>query len=411
MSNSLPLLARQPIFDTRMKVVAYELLCRSSHINRADFSNGDAASSQVLLNAFTELSITNVVGKHKAYINFTRNLLQTPPPFDRKQLVVEVLEGQNVDSAMLHALKVLREHQYTIALDDFVLTPETQSLIPYADIIKLDVLHLSAQQLVEHIEHIRPFGIKLLAEKVETYEMLEFCKSAGFDLFQGYFLARPQIITGRKMTDNKQAVLQLMSALQDPDVPVEKIEKMIARDTVLSFKLLRLVNSAAFGLARKVDSLRQAIVLLGLNKIKNWVNILAMSNLGDKPHELSVAALTRARMCELIANELNDAPRVDSFFTVGLFSTLDAFMDAPMANLLDSISLSKHINDAILMQLGSEGKVLEIVTYYEKGLWDNIDWEHLASHNINEERLAQIYVETLEWVDKTINDLGIAEKH
>jgi c-di-GMP phosphodiesterase len=411
MSNSLPLLARQPIFDTRMKVVAYELLCRSSHINRADFSNGDAASSQVLLNAFTELSITNVVGKHKAYINFTRNLLQTPPPFDRKQLVVEVLEGQNVDSAMLHALKVLREHQYTIALDDFVLTPETQSLIPYADIIKLDVLHLSAQQLVEHIEHIRPFGIKLLAEKVETYEMLEFCKAAGFDLFQGYFLARPQIITGRKMTDNKQAVLQLMSALQDPDVPVEKIEKMIARDTVLSFKLLRLVNSAAFGLARKVDSLRQAIVLLGLNKIKNWVNILAMSNLGDKPHELSVAALTRARMCELIANELNDAPRVDSFFTVGLFSTLDAFMDAPMANLLDSISLSKHINDAILMQLGSEGKVLEIVTYYEKGLWDNIDWEHLASHNINEERLAQIYVETLEWVDKTINDLGIAEKH
>jgi EAL and modified HD-GYP domain-containing signal transduction protein len=394
-----------------MKVVAYELLCRSSHINRADFSNGDAASSQVLLTAFTELSITNVVGKHKAYINFTRNLLQTPPPFDRKQLVVEVLEGQNVDSAMLHALKVLREHQYTIALDDFVLTPETQSLIPYADIIKLDVLQLSAEQLVEHIKHIRPFGIKLLAEKVETYEMLEFCKAAGFDLFQGYFLARPQIITGRKMTDNKQAVLQLMSALQDSDIPVEKIEKMIARDTVLSFKLLRLVNSAAFGLARKVDSLRQAIVLLGLNKIKNWVNILAMSNLGDKPHELSVAALTRARMCELIASELNGGSRVDSFFTVGLFSTLDAFMDAPMANLLDSISLSKHINDAILMQQGTEGKVLEIVTYYEKGLWDNIDWDYLANHNINAEKLAQIYVETLEWVDKTINDLGIAEKH
>jgi len=411
MSNSLPLLARQPIFDTRMKVVAYELLCRSSHVNRADFSNGDAASSQVLLNAFTELSITNVVGKHMAFINFTRNLLQTPPPFDRKQLVVEVLEGQNVDSAMLHALKVLREQHYTIALDDFVLTPETQSLIPYADIIKLDVLQLSAEQLVAHIKHIRPFGIKLLAEKVETYEMLEFCKAAGFDLFQGYFLARPQIITGRKMTDNKQSVLQLMSALQDPDIPVEKIEKMIARDTVLSFKLLRLVNSAAFGLARKVDSLRQAIMLLGLNKIKNWVNILAMSNLGDKPHELSVSALTRARMCELIANELNDGPRVDSFFTVGLFSTLDAFMDAPMANLLDSISLSKHINDAILMQHGSEGKVLEIVTYYEKGLWDNIDWVHLASHNISEERLAQIYVETLEWVDKTINDLGIGDKH
>ncbi|MET0355227.1 MAG: HDOD domain-containing protein [Cellvibrio sp.] len=411
MSNSLPLLARQPIFNTKMKVVAYELLCRSSHINRADFSNGDAASSQVLLNAFTELSINNVVGKHLAFINFTRNLLQTPPPFDRKQLVVEVLEGQKVDSAMLHALKVLREQKYTIALDDFILTPETQSLIPYADIIKLDVLQLSAQQIVEHIEFIQPYGIKLLAEKVETYEMLEFCKSAGFDLFQGYFLARPQIITGRKMSDNKQSVLQLMSALQDPEVPVEKIEKMIARDTVLSFKLLRLVNSAAFGLARKVDSLKQAIMLLGLNKIKNWVNILAMSNLGDKPHELSVSALTRARMCELIAGELNNKAKLDGFFTVGLFSTLDAFMDAPMASLLESISLSQHINDAILTQEGIEGKVLETTMLYEKGKWDDIDWDYLAAHNIDAEKLAQIYIETLEWVDKTVNDLGIGEKN
>ena len=240
--------------------------------------------------------------------------------------------------------------------------------------------------------------------------MLEFCKSAGFDLFQGYFLARPQIISGRKMSDNKQSVLQLLSALQDPDVPVDKVEKMLARDTVLSFKLLRLVNSAAFGLARKVDSLKQAIMLLGLNKIKNWVNILAMSNLGDKPHELSVSALTRARMCELIANQLNGRLKADGFFTVGLLSTLDAFMDAPMASLLDSISLSQHINDAILKQLGNEGKVLEIITCYEKGEWDNIDWDYLTANNISAEKLSQIYVETLEWVDKTVNELGIGEK-
>ena len=411
MHDSLPLLARQPIFNTQMKVVGYELLCRSSHINEANFSNGDAASSQVLLNAFTELSITNVVGKHLAFINFTRNLLQTPPPFDRKQLVIEVLEGQKVDAAMLDALKVLREHQYTIALDDFVLTPETQSLIPYADIIKLDVLQLSPQDVIAHVNYIKPLGIKLLAEKVETYEMLEFCKSLGFDLFQGYFLARPQIITGRKMSDNKQAVLQLLSALQDPDVPIERIEKMLTRDAVLSFKLLRLVNSAAFGLARQVDSLKQAIMLLGLNKIKNWVNILAMSNLGDKPHELSVSALTRARMCELIANQLTGKNKADGYFTVGLLSTLDAFMDAPMTTLLDSISLSKHINDAILKKMGSEGKVLEITTYYEKGEWGKIDWDYLTQHNINAEQLAQIYIDTLAWVDTTISHLGIGEKN
>jgi EAL and modified HD-GYP domain-containing signal transduction protein len=410
MSESLPLLARQPIFNTQMKVVGYELLCRSSHVNQASFNNGDAASSQVLLNTFTELSIANVVGKHLAFINFTRNLLETPPPFDQKQLVIEVLEGQKVDAAMLHALKVLREHNYTIALDDFVLTPETQCLIPYADIIKLDVLQLSPQEVVNHLKHLKPFGITLLAEKVETYEMLEFCKSAGFDLFQGYFLARPQIISGRKMSDNKQSVLQLLAALQDPDVSAEHIEKMLARDTVLSFKLLRLVNSAAFGLARKVDSLKHAVLLLGINKIKNWVNILAMSNLGDKPHELSVSALTRARMCELIANRLTDKNKSDGYFTVGLLSTLDAFMDAPLTTLLDSISLSKHINDAILKKMGSEGKVLEITTAYERGDWEKIDWDYLAENNINAEELAQIYIDTLAWVDVTINDLGIKEK-
>ncbi|RZA07836.1 MAG: HDOD domain-containing protein [Moraxellaceae bacterium] len=410
MSDLLPLLARQPIFDVEMKVVAYELLCRSSHLNQANFSNGDAASSQVLLTTFTELSIEKVVGKHRAFINFTRNLLQTPPPFDRQRLVIEVLEGQRVDAAMLHSLKVLREQNYTIALDDFVLTPETQSLIPYADIIKLDVLQLNESQLIEHINYLKPFGIQLIAEKVETYEMLEFCKKVGFDLFQGYFLARPQIITGRKISDNKQLVLQLLAALNDPDIQIEKIEKMLARDSVLSFKLLRIVNSAAFGLARRVDSLKQAIMLLGINKIKNWVNILSMSNFNDKPRELSVAAMARARMCEMIANKMLSKDKLDTFFTVGLLSTLDAFMDMPLISLLNSISLSDHINDAILDKLGDEGKVLEVVIHYEKGEWDKIDWIYLGQHGMTPDNVAQIYLDTLEWVDQTINDLHINEK-
>ena len=407
MSDSLPLLARQPIFNTKLKVVAYELLCRSSNLNQAAFTDGDAASSQVLLNAFTELSIENVVGKHQAYVNFTRKLLDTPMPFNRTQLVIEVLEGQKVDAAMLHALKVLRQQKYTIALDDFVLSDNTKDLIPYADIIKLDVLHLSTTQISEHIRHIKPFGIQLLAEKVETYEMLEFCKNAGFDLFQGYFLARPQIITGRKISENKQSVLMLLSALNDPDVQIEKIEKLISRDNVLSYKLLRLVNSASFGLARKVDSLKQAIMLLGINKIRNWINILAMSNLGDKPQELSISALTRARMCELIAGKLSSKVKPDSFFTVGLLSTLDAFMDIPLNSLLKSISLSEHINDAILKQWGSEGKVLEITTYYEKGEWDKIDWSFLIQNNITADDLTHIYLDTLEWVEKITTDLGL----
>jgi len=407
MTEAIPLLARQPIFNGNMQVVAYELLCRNSELTQIGTRDGDAASSQVLLNAFTELSIEQVVGKHKAFVNFTRTLIDAPPPFSRQKLVIEVLEGQKVDAAMLHSLMQLRDQGYTIALDDFVLTRETENLVAYADIIKLDVLNLSAEKLKHHIEYLKPFGITLIAEKVETYEMFEHCKALGFDLFQGYFLAKPKVITGKKISENKQSVLQLLSALHDPNVPIEKIERMIARDTLLSLKLLRLVNSAAFGLSRQVESLRQAIMLLGLNKLRNWVNLLALSNLSGKPHELSIAALTRARMCELISTEINQRNRPDSFFTVGLLSTLDAFLDTPLEELLANLSLSDTLNNAMLKHSGPEGMVLQIVQSHEQGEWDKIDWKALESAGLSAERLAEIYVDSLRWVAETMNTLGL----
>lgn len=408
MSEAIPLLARQPIFNGNMQVVAYELLCRNSDLKFITSTDGDAASSQVLLNAFTELSIEQVVGKHKAYVNFTRTLLDSPPPFSRQKLVIEVLEGQQIDASMLHSLKLLREQGYTIALDDFELDEKTESLVAYADIIKLDVLSLSPDRLHYHINYLKPFGITLIAEKVETYEMFEQCKALGFDLFQGYFLAKPRVITGRKISENKQSVLQLLSALHDPDIAIDKIERMIARDTLLSFKLLRLVNSAALGLRRNVDSLRQAIMLLGLGKLKNWVNLLALSNLSGKPHELSVAALTRARMCEMISTQLKQQSRPDTSFTVGLLSTLDAFLDTPLEELLRNLSLSEALNQAMLSHTGPEGMVLELVQAHEQGRWQEIDWKNLETLGLTPEILAEIYLHSLHWVAETMNSLGIA---
>lgn len=410
MADTTPLLARQPIFDRDMRVIAYELLCRNTDLKFMATTDGDAASSQVLLNAFTELSIEHVVGKHKAFVNFTRTLLHSPPPFNRQQLVIEVLEGQQVDASMLHALKELREQGYTIALDDFELDDDNKSLVAYADIIKLDVLSLSSEKLKYHIDYLRPFGITLIAEKVETYEMFETCKALGFDLFQGYFLAKPRVITGRKISENKQSVLQLLSALHDPDVPIEKVERMIARDTLLSFKLLRLVNSAAFGLPRSVESLRQAIMLLGLQKLRNWVNLLALSNLSGKPQELSVAALTRARMCEMIASHIDKCSRPDSYFTVGLLSTLDAFLDSPLEDLLKNLSLSEALNQAMLAHSGPEGMVLQVVQAHEQGRWQDIDWEHMQSLGLSSDKLATIYLQALYWVAETMNSFGMASE-
>lgn len=407
MSELLPLLARQPIFNHSMQVVAYELLCRTSHLNYADFNNGDSASSQVLLHTFTELSLESVVGKLKAYINFTRTLLVTPPPFDRRQLVIEVLEDQIVDQTLLDGLAQLKAQGYTIALDDFVLTERTRPLLAYADIVKLDVLQLTEQELIDHIQALKPMGHTLLAEKVETYEMLERCKTLGFDLFQGYFLARPKILKGHKVTESKQAVLQLLAALHDPEVPILRVEQLLSQDPVLSYKLLRLVNSAAFALPRTIDSLRQAITLLGLDIIKNWVNLLAMANLGNKPKELSVAALNRARMCEALARVMRNEKRQDAYFTVGLLSTLDAFMDIPLDVLLANLSLSRELSEALLQHAGHEGRVLDIVEHYERGEWEKIDWAFLDQFGISPEQLSQIYLESLQWVSATMDQIGL----
>lgn len=407
MSELLPLLARQPIFDQRMQVVAYELLCRNSNINQANFSSGDSASSQVLLHTFTNLSLESVVGKRQAFINFTRALLITPPPFDRSQLVIEVLEDTRVDEQLLAGLAQLKREGYTIALDDFVLNDHTRPLLAYADIVKLDVLELSEQQLIEHIDYLKPKGYTLLAEKVETYEMLERCQALGFDLYQGYFLARPKILHGHKMTESKQAVLQLLAALHDPNVPILHVERLLSQDPILSYKLLRLVNSAAFGLPRTVESLRQAITLLGLDIIKNWVNLLAMANLGNKPVELSIAALTRARMCHEIARTMRKEKRQDTFFTVGLLSTLDAFMDTPLDVLLANLSLSRELSEALLQHLGDEGRVLDIVEHYERGEWDKIDWAFLDSFKITPALLSQTYLEAIEWVSSTVPQLEL----
>lgn len=408
----IPLLARQPIFNQKLEVIGYELLCRNASFDLTSAKDQDAASSDVLINAFTELSINEVVGKKLAFVNFTKHLISSPPPFPRQQLVVEVLENQKIDSGMLHSLKKLRENGYVIALDDFVLSEETECLIAYADIIKLDVLALTPAQIRYHIDELSIYGIQLLAEKIETLSMFEYCKKVGFTLFQGYFLAKPETLHGKKMTENKQSVLQLLSALHDPNVPIDKIERMIASDTLLSFKLLRLINSASISLEREVESLRQAILLLGLQKLRNWVNLLALSNLGGKPHELSITALTRARFCELLGERISGTSHthnshIEGFFTVGLLSTLDAFLDVPIEEVLTHLSLRPPLKEAILGSDNPEGMVLKLVQAHERGEWNKIDWTKLTELNITPETFSLDYVEAIRWVNETMEGLLI----
>jgi len=408
MARKDTLLARQPIYDTKLRIFAYELLFRANHQLKGEI-DGDSATSLVMLNAFSEIGMQNLVANNKAFINFTRNLILTPPPFSSADVVVEVLENIEPDTEVIEGLKKLRQLGYTIALDDFVYASRLLPMIALADIIKVDVLAFSDQQLEEQVKTLKQHPIKLLAEKVESQEMYNRCKGLGFDLFQGYFLSKPVIVKGRVTPANKLVVMQLIADLQSPETSnPEVLHKTISRDPSLSFKLLRMINSAAFRRLNKIESLYRAILLIGPKNIKHWASLLALSSMDDKPHALHEQTMLRAKMCEFLGEKIC-AEQKDLFFTVGMFSMLDAFFDTPMKDLLASISLSDEINKALLTQGGVLGIVLQLTIAYEQGRWGDIDWRGMSKHGLSIEDVKDAYLRSLRWSMDASNALSTSK--
>lgn len=401
MSKKDILLARQPIFDRKLNTYAYELLFRSNAPKGEESPiDGDQATSLVMLNAFTEIGIQNVVGEHKAFINFTRNLILSPPPFTNQEVVIEVLEDIVPDAEIIQSLTELRETGYTIALDDFIYHSSLLPLVELAHIIKVDVLALTQDELLEHVNLLKQQDVLLLAEKVETQEMYEHCMSLGFDFFQGYFLSKPKTLKGNKIPANKLVVMQLLADLQSPDIEAEKLHNTLSKDPGLSFKMLRLINSAAYRRPNKIDSLYRAIILIGLTNIKRWASLLALSNLDDKPNALHEETMLRAKMCEFLGKRIQ-ADEVDLFFTVGMLSMLEAFFDTPLEELLNSISLSDEMNAALLRREGALGFVLSVCESYEQGKWSNIDWQGLKKYELSILDVKEAYLESVQWAMET----------
>ncbi len=399
MPQSPILFARQPIFDRELQVYGYELLYRSVQEAGEPFADGEQATSQVLLDAFTELAINDVVGEKFAFVNFTQQLLGTELPFTPQRLVVEVLEDQTINQELLDNLARLKRAGFTIALDDFVLTADTAALVRYADIIKLDVLDLSETQLLQHVKKLQPHA-RLLAEKIETHEQLEHCKSLGFSLFQGYFLSRPDLIKGKKTIENRTTVMALLAELYRSDISIDALEQIISRDPVLSYKLLRLINSAAYRFAQEISSLRQAIMLLGINQIRGWASLIALNKLEDKPKELITTTLTRAKLCQQLGGVIQPNVAPDSYFTLGLLSTVDAFLDRPLKDVIDTLPLSQELKVALTRHDGKMGLILSTIKQYEQGNWAEIDWATLKQGGLGALTTTEQYLEALNWVRK-----------
>ncbi len=360
-------IARQPIFNREMRVYAYELLFRNgSGQNLANVMDGDAASVQVILNSIGEFGLDNLVGEAKAFINFTEGLLnrQVRPILPKRRIVVEVLEDVKVTPALVRHLKELRANGFTIALDDYIFDPATQPLEEVADIIKVDIMDAGPQKMLEHTQRLKDRGIKLLAEKVETEQQYLFCKKLGYDLFQGYFFAKPKIVEGRALPPSRLSVLELLNKLYDPNASLIELSQIIAKDVALSEKLMKFI-SPLMPQGVEVGSVYDAVMRFGLARLQSWGSMLALTALEDKPPELFKTALIRAKFCEILGSKLGQ-PAKEIFYTVGLFSALDAMMDFPMEQLLEKMNLSQEVKSALLYREGILGQVLGLVLSLEK---------------------------------------------
>ena len=327
--------ARQPIFDADLEVTGYELLYRRPSATRASFIDGTHATARVVVGALVEVGLNEVVGSHLAFINVTRELLcsdrlMSLPPH---RVVLEILETTVIDDELVAAVERLREEGYVLALDDFAFRPGIERLLPLATYVKLDVMAVGLQGVARQMEELKPFDLTLLAEKIETREEFEACRDLGCGMFQGYFLARPSNMERGGTAPSRHTLLQLVARLYDPDVSLEEIERIVSSDVGLSYRILRIINSAYYHLPRKVRSVREAVSLLGLKFTRSWISLIVLADLGDAPDEVVTTAAIRAKMCERLA-QVQGLADTEAYYLSGLFSTLDAIMDRPLDDIV-----------------------------------------------------------------------------
>jgi len=394
---------RQPIFDAKLNVYAYELLYRSGEDSRSSkgMVDGDQATTQTIINAFVEIGLEKIVRNKFAAINLTEKFLldEDKIPFSKNQVILEILEDVPVTPALIEAVKKLVAAGYIIALDDYIYNPAHAPLIELAEIIKIDLMALSKEQLFEHVAALKQYGVKLLAEKIETHDEFIMCRDLGFDYFQGYFLSKPQLVSGKTLPTNRLAVLNLLSVVNNPDSSNEDLGEAINTDVSTSYRLLKMINSAAFGLQRDIDSIEQGILLLGRKQLATWTSMLAMSSLDDRPPEILRNAMVRAKMCELVAESAGEI-NTERFFTVGLFSGLDLLLQRPLKELLKPLPLSGEINSALLDHNGILGKVLSTVQAYEVA-----NWEKVSVPSVSKDDIVIANIESVSWADMIIDIL------
>lgn len=390
------IIGRQPIFDRYLKVAGYELLYRPPQPGKRP--GEEQAAMQGIVAAFAQIGLERLVGPQPAYLRLTRDFLTSgaPLPFAPRQAAVEVEEAVAPDPAVVQALTALRQKGYQIAVDQVTVPGRLVPLLRVAHTLKFDWPRVDKAQLPTWMNQLRPYGLKLLAQKVETPADLDYCRRLGFDLFQGYFLCQPNVQRGKKPDTSRLTLLRLLGQIQDPATDFRRLAQLVGQDPRLSDKLLRLANSAYYSRPRPITSIEQAVAIIGLNHLRSWLTMLHMAAVESKPPELMRIAMVRARLCERLARTLQ-LGQPDQFFLTGLLSVLGALLDLPIAEAAAALPLSQEVKDGLQERKGPFGRALNLAQAFEQG-----EWGPLTQLAVAPQALTETFVDAVAWADSLL---------
>lgn len=392
-------IARQPIVDVNKELFAYELLFRDGEDNCFPDISPDEATSRILTSSHLSLGIEEITRGYTAFINFHKDTLlyRFPTSLDPSNVVIEVVETVDVNAQLVNACKHIRGLGYKIALDDYDLDTKWQPFLPFTSIVKFDLTTVTDEQLRDVLPKLKDERIKLVAEKVETLEEFEKCKAMGFDYFQGYFFAKPEIIKHRQLSSSKMTLLELMTASCTKEFDIDKINRIMERDVSLTYMLLRFINNPTMNKRNKISSLRHALNFMGEVEVKKFIALLALANLGaEQPREIIQMSLVRAKFCELVSIVLKEQENPPTGFLTGLLSLLDTIMQQPMGDLMERIPVSDNVKSALCGSQNLLRDCLMMVKFFEQGNWKEL--RVLAQkHNLKQTLLHNLYNEAIKW--------------
>jgi EAL and modified HD-GYP domain-containing signal transduction protein len=389
---------RQPLYNPAGDVVGYELLFRGGGAEVEASRRNAYATSQVIVNAFTEFGLRELVGNHTCFINLTREFIvgELALPFEPGQVVLEILETVEMDDEAIAGVTRLVEQGYPIALDDFVFGLGHERLLDIASYVKIDVLDGDVERITSVVEACRRYpGIKLVAEKVETAQHTMLAHELGFELYQGYALSRTQVVSIATLAPSRLRRLELLAALTGPETDLDHVVSIVTSDPALSFRVLRATNAAAGGLARRISSVHEAVVMLGGRRIREWVTLMLVSDIAEAAEDHLSTAMARAKLCQTIAPRL-DAP-ADAAFIVGLLWGVADVLGVPVADLVASLPLAENVTAALLEGTGPLGEVLSTVRGYE-----GADASILTHSKVSPADLAKAYLSAVGWSVRTV---------